>query len=61
MQDFGGKHEGSRVLGRPRSKWKKNIKIVLQNVERGVNWISLAQVARSCSCGNELSGYIKCG
>jgi len=38
-----GKHEGTSVLVRPRSKWEENIKIVHQNVECGVNWISLTQ------------------
>jgi len=38
-----GKHEGTSVLVRPRSKWDENIKIVLQNVECGMNWIRLAQ------------------
>jgi hypothetical protein len=30
-----GKHEGTRVLVRPRSRWEENIKIILQNVEWG--------------------------
>jgi hypothetical protein len=35
-----GKHERTRVLARPRSKWEKNIKIALQNLEWG--WTGLA-------------------
>jgi hypothetical protein len=30
-----GKHERTRVLARPRSKWEENIKITLQNLEWG--------------------------
>jgi hypothetical protein len=30
-----GKHEGTGVLVRPRSKWEENIKIFLQNMELG--------------------------
>ena len=30
-----GKHEGKRPLGRPRSRWEDNIKMVLQEVGRG--------------------------
>ena len=38
-----GKHEGTRVLVIPRSKWGEIIKIFLQSVEWGVNWINWAQ------------------
>ena len=40
---FVGKREGTSVLVRARSNWEENIKIVLQNVECGVNWISVTQ------------------
>ena len=41
---FVGKHEGKRLLGRPRRKWEDNIKMDLQEVvSRGVDWIKLAQ------------------
>ena len=52
-----GKPEGKRPLGRPRRRWEDNIKMGLQEVERGCgDWMELAQ-----EYGNELSGSIKCG
>jgi len=43
MQDFGGKPDGKRPLGRPRSRWEDNIKMDLQKVGcGGINWIKLA-------------------
>ena len=39
-----GKPEGKRPLGRPRSRWKDNIKIDLQEVSGGCgDWMELAQ------------------
>ena len=39
-----GKPEGKRPLGRPRSRWKDNIKMDLQEVGYGgMDWIELAQ------------------
>jgi len=39
-----GKPEGKRPLGRPRRRWKNNIKMDLQEVGCGVmDWIELAQ------------------
>jgi hypothetical protein len=39
-----GKPEGRRPLGRPRRRWKDNIKMDLREVGwRGVDWIDLAQ------------------
>jgi len=39
-----GKPEGNRQLGRPRRRWEDNIKMVLQEVGRGViDWIELVQ------------------
>ena len=39
-----GKPEGKRPLGRPRSRWKDNIKMDLQEVGcGGMNWVDLAQ------------------
>jgi len=39
-----GKPEGKRPLGRPRRRWKDNIKLDLQDVEcSGMDWIELAQ------------------
>jgi hypothetical protein len=45
IQGFGGgKPEGKRPLGRPRCRWKGNIKMDLKEVGcRGMNWIELAQ------------------
>jgi hypothetical protein len=38
------RYEGNRLLGRPRRRWKDNIKIDLQEVEwGGMSWIYLAQ------------------
>jgi hypothetical protein len=38
-----GRPEGRRPLGRPRHRWDDNIKIDLQEVEWGMDWIELAQ------------------
>ena len=39
-----GKPEGKRPLGRPRHRWRNNIRMDLQEVECGyVDWIGLAQ------------------
>ena len=39
-----GKTEGKRPLGRPRRRWEDNIKMDLQEVERGCgDWMGLAQ------------------
>ena len=39
-----GKHEGKKPLGRPRRRWKANIKIDLQEVGGGRgDWMELAQ------------------
>jgi hypothetical protein len=39
-----GKHKGKRPLGRPRPRWKENIKMDLQEVGcGGMGWIELAQ------------------
>ena len=39
-----GKSEGKRTLGRPRRRWKDNIKMDLQEVECGaMDWIELCQ------------------
>jgi hypothetical protein len=35
---------GKRTLGKPRCKWKDNIKTDIQELERGgMNWVALAQ------------------
>jgi hypothetical protein len=60
-----GRPEGRRPLGRPRRRWEDNIKMDLQEVGWGMDWIELAQargqVAGCCEYGNEPSGSIKCG
>ena len=39
-----GKPEGKRPLGRPRHRWKDNIKIALEEMGRGCgDWMQLAQ------------------
>jgi hypothetical protein len=35
--------EGRRPLGRPRRRWEDNIKMDLQEVGWGMDWIELAQ------------------
>jgi hypothetical protein len=40
---FVGRLEGKRLLGRPRHRWKDNIKLDLREIGiDGVNWIQLA-------------------
>jgi len=44
IQGFGGKPEGKRRLGRPRSRWEDNIKMGLQEVGCGsIDWIDMSQ------------------
>jgi len=39
-----GKPEGTRPLGRPRTRWKDNSKMDLQEAKNGdMDWIELAQ------------------
>jgi hypothetical protein len=38
-----GRPEGRRPLGIPRRRWEDNIKMDLQEVGWGMNWIELAQ------------------
>ena len=38
-----GKPEGKRSLGRPRRRWEDNIKMNLQEVGGGGDWMELAQ------------------
>ena len=38
-----GKPEGKRPLGRSRRRWEDNIKMGLQEVEVGGDWMELAQ------------------
>jgi len=43
IQVLVGKPKGKRQLGRPRCRWEVNIKMDLQEVEWGMDWIDLAQ------------------
>ena len=38
-----GKHKGRRPLGRPRHRWKDNMKMGLQEVGGGGDWMELDQ------------------
>jgi hypothetical protein len=38
-----GKPEGKKPLGRPRRRWKDNIKMDLQEMGCGLKWIDLTQ------------------
>jgi hypothetical protein len=55
------KPEGKRSLGRPRLRWKDDIRNGrglwgLDGVGSGSG-----EVAGTCECGNERSGSVKCG
>ena len=60
-----GKPEGKRPLGRPRRRWEDNIKINLQEVGGGGDWMELAQyrdrLRALLNYGNKPSGTLKCG
>ena len=43
IQGLVGKPEGKRQFGRPRRRWEDNIKMDLQEVGWGMDWIKLAQ------------------
>jgi hypothetical protein len=56
--------EGKKPLGRPRSGWDDNIKMIFKKWD-GRHGLVLSssgygQVAGACECGNEPSGSIKC-
>jgi hypothetical protein len=60
------KPEGKRQSRRPRRKWEDNIKMDLQKVGccgygLGRTGSGQGQVAGTFDCGNEPSGFIKCG
>ena len=57
-----GKPEGKKPLGRTRRRWENNIKINLQKVGGGEDWMELAQDRdRWRALVNEPLGSIKCG
>jgi hypothetical protein len=43
-----GRPEGRRPLVRPRGRWEDNIKMDLQDVGWGMDWIELAQDRDRC-------------
>ena len=43
-----GKLEGKRPLGRPRRRWEDNIKMSLQEVGGGGDWMELVQDRNRC-------------
>ena len=60
-----GKPKGRRPPERPRRIWEDNIKMDLQDVERGHRLArsgpGKGHASGSCECVNEPSGSIKCG
>ena len=55
-----------RPLGRSTRRWEDNIKINLLRSEverRGLDWFDSGQgqMASACECGDEHSGFLKCG
>jgi hypothetical protein len=55
-----GRPEAKRPLGRPRRRWKDNIKLDLREIGiDGAKCVWLAPVADSCEHGNEHSFSIK--
>jgi len=52
-------------LGDPRVNGRKIIRRIFRKWDVGVwtgsSWLRIGQVAGACECGNEPSGYIKCG
>jgi len=51
-KDLVGKPEEIRPLAIPRPRWADNIRIVLQEVAWGMDWIDTAQMVGSCEYGN---------
>jgi len=43
IQGFSGEPGGKRPLRRPRSRWEDNIKVGLQDMAGGMDWIDLDQ------------------
>jgi hypothetical protein len=60
------KPEGKRPLGKPKRRWKDNIKMDLQEVGgrvvgTGWIWLRIRTVAGTCGYGEGLSGSINAG
>jgi len=47
-QGSSGKPKGKRSLGRPRRRWEDNVKMYLQEVGGGGDWMELAQDRNRC-------------
>jgi len=64
IQGFGGKYEAKRPLGRPRCRWKCDIKMDIQEIGwrvwTGIFWLRVGTSDRVCENRNEPSGSIKC-
>jgi hypothetical protein len=60
-----GRLEGKRPRGRPQRRWENNIKVVLQELGWGMNWIDLAKdedISQAVAIAViNLLGSIKCG
>jgi len=60
-----GSLEGKRPPGRPQHKWENNIKVGLQELGWGMNWIDLAKdrdISQAVAIAvMNLLGSIKCG
>ena len=55
-----GKSNRKRILGRPTCGWEYTIKMELQDIGWGVDWIDLAQDRATCELGGEPLGSIIC-
>ena len=52
-----GKPEGKRPLGKPRHRWEDNIKMDVQEVGEGgdwMNWLRIGTGGGTCEYGKEL-------
>jgi hypothetical protein len=56
-----GKPEGKRPFGRPIRRWEGNIKMDLQEMGWGMDWVDLAPERDTFQCGNEPLGSMICG
>ena len=54
-----GKSNRNRPLGRPTCGWGYTIKMDLQEIGWGIDWIDLDQDRATCELGSEPLGYIK--
>jgi hypothetical protein len=65
LQGFVGKPEERSALGRPTRRRKITLKWTFERLDRwawtGSIWLRQGDVAGCCECGDEPSGFIKCG